>query len=120
MTTNTILASGGPYSQLSSNTTAVQNIPDVNVDGNGCYRFTINDSYGDGICCSYGNGSYSVSYDGVVMGSGGQSFTQNIHFLNPTSSACPNDEIALSSVDVYGYQVLNRDSRLRERWSTMV
>ncbi|CAA6810555.1 MAG: Unknown protein, partial [uncultured Aureispira sp.] len=26
----------------------------------GCYDFTINDSYGDGICCSYGNGSYSL------------------------------------------------------------
>ena len=24
--------------------------------------FVINDTYGDGICCSYGNGSYSVTY----------------------------------------------------------
>jgi len=24
------------------------------------YTFTINDSYGDGICCSYGNGSYTL------------------------------------------------------------
>jgi hypothetical protein len=23
-----------------------------------CYTFTITDSYGDGICCTYGNGSY--------------------------------------------------------------
>lgn len=113
LATNTTLASGGPYSQLSSNGTAVQNIPDINVDGNGCYRFTIYDSYGDGICCSYGNGSYSVSYDGTVMGSGGASFSENIHFLNPTSSACPNNEIALASVDVYGYQVLNQGFQVK-------
>lgn len=113
LSTNTTLATGGPYSQLSSNTTAVQNIPDINVDGNGCYSFTIYDSYGDGICCSYGNGSYSVSYDGVVMGSGGANFSENIHFLNATSSACPNDEIAISSVDVYSYQVLNQPFQVK-------
>jgi len=31
-------------------------------DKNSCYRFTILDSYGDGICCDYGNGSYKVTY----------------------------------------------------------
>jgi len=35
------------------------------------YRFEILDGYGDGICCSYGNGSYSVTYDGKVEASGG-------------------------------------------------
>ena len=34
----------------------------------GCYRFTITDSYGDGIL---GEGYYKVSVDGVVIGSGG-------------------------------------------------
>lgn len=108
MSTNTTLASGGPYSNLSASGTTQQNIPDINVDGTGCYRFTIYDSYGDGICCSYGSGSYSVSYDGTVMGSGGANFAENTHFLNATSSSCPNDEITLSSIDVNGYQVLNQ------------
>ena len=36
-----------------------------------CYDFIIYDTYGDGICCSYGNGSYSVSYNGNVVASGG-------------------------------------------------
>ena len=31
-----------------------------------CYSFVISDTYGDGICCSYGNGSYSVTYNGTV------------------------------------------------------
>lgn len=37
-----------------------------------CMIFTIYDSYGDGICCAYGNGSYTVMLDGVMVGSGGQ------------------------------------------------
>ena len=36
-----------------------------------CYTFTIFDSFGDGICCSYGNGSYSVTYGGAIVASGG-------------------------------------------------
>src|SRR5690606_32011495 len=30
----------------------------------GDYAFTISDSYGDGICCSHGNGSYRLSVNG--------------------------------------------------------
>ena len=38
----------------------------------GCYDFTIYDSYGDGLCCTYGNGSYHlVNNDGDVLASGG-------------------------------------------------
>ncbi|KAL7455257.1 hypothetical protein ACHAWC_007593, partial [Mediolabrus comicus] len=37
----------------------------------GKYVFTITDSYGDGICCGYGSGSYSVIYGGVTVASGG-------------------------------------------------
>ncbi len=39
------------------------------LDGN--YDFTINDSYGDGICCDFGNGSYQVIVGGEVIKSGG-------------------------------------------------
>ena len=41
-------------------------VPDTN-----CYTFTILDSYGDGLCCLWGSGSYDVSYDGVNVASGG-------------------------------------------------
>ena len=33
----------------------------VCVPTSNCYSFTIFDSWGDGICCFYGNGSYNVS-----------------------------------------------------------
>mmetsp|Transcript_22689 Transcript_22689/g.47797 ORF Transcript_22689/g.47797 Transcript_22689/m.47797 type:complete len:760 (-) Transcript_22689:153-2432(-) len=37
----------------------------------GKYIFTINDSYGDGICCSYGTGSYKVLYGNTEVAQGG-------------------------------------------------
>ena len=38
----------------------------------GCYNLTINDSFGDGICCSYGSGGYTITDgSGNVLGSGG-------------------------------------------------
>lgn len=56
-----VIASGGPWSNLGASGTTVR--PTVNVNGlspNTCYKFTIYDSYGDGICCAYGNGVYTV------------------------------------------------------------
>ncbi len=37
-----------------------------------CYEFTINDSFGDGICCTFGEGSYSVNVGGAVVATGGE------------------------------------------------
>lgn len=37
----------------------------------GDYTFTIYDQYGDGMCCSYGNGAYTLSSDAGVIFSGG-------------------------------------------------
>jgi hypothetical protein len=42
------------------------------VANNLCLKFTIFDSYGDGICCAYGNGAYTVTYGGTLVASGGQ------------------------------------------------
>ena len=39
---------------------------DIYIDDNICYQFTILDSYGDGICCSQGNGSYTISYNNII------------------------------------------------------
>jgi len=37
----------------------------------GQYQFVINDAYGDGICCGYGNGSYKVLYGATEVLTGG-------------------------------------------------
>ncbi|MDF1696117.1 MAG: zinc-dependent metalloprotease [Saprospiraceae bacterium] len=61
----TTLYSGGPYSSAGSTVTVDFCLVD------GCYDFTINDSYGDGICCGYGQGSYDISIGGQSVASGG-------------------------------------------------
>ena len=45
----------------------------------GCYTFTMYDTYGDGMCCQYGNGSFSLSKDddGTELASGGL-FTDSV------------------------------------------
>lgn len=54
-----------------------------------CLIFTINDSFGDGICCAYGNGSYTVKLDGVTVGTGGNYTTQDqLTFNCPPGSTC--------------------------------
>jgi hypothetical protein len=59
-------ASGGPYG--STGTTYIE----VACLNDGCYDFNIFDSYGDGICCAYGTGSYSLEDgSGNVLASGG-------------------------------------------------
>jgi len=64
-----VIASGGPY--VDPNTL---HATDVCVDSGGCYDFIIYDSYGDGLCCAYGDGYYKVRYEGVLAGSGGEFF----------------------------------------------
>ena len=36
-----------------------------------CYSFFIYDTYADGICCDFGQGSFTVLYDNVVVATGG-------------------------------------------------
>ena len=62
------VASGGTYgSQADGSTLTISQCL-----AGGCYDFTITDAYGDGICCSYGNGSYSIAANGSTLISGGQ------------------------------------------------
>ena len=60
------MASGGPYG---SDLTLY--VHEVCVTFAGCYTFTIYDSYGDGICCYYGQGHYEVYFEDELVGSGG-------------------------------------------------
>ncbi len=64
-----VVYSGGTYGSEPDGSTKVINMC---ID-TGCYTFTMKDAYGDGMCCSYGNGSYSFTKDsdGTVLASGG-------------------------------------------------
>jgi hypothetical protein len=64
-----VLYTGGPYSDDIDGTEVV-------VDWcleSGCYIFEISDSYGDGLCCEYGEGGWEIlDPDGNTVGSGGE------------------------------------------------
>lgn len=63
----TVASNGTSYSGMTG-ATVVENIclPD------GCYDLVVNDSHGDGMCCGYGDGSYSLATEtGTILASGG-------------------------------------------------
>jgi thiol-disulfide isomerase/thioredoxin len=62
------VSSGGPFSSANTQQANVN----ATLPANDCYTFEIYDSFGDGICCSYGNGNYSFeTQSGTVIASGG-------------------------------------------------
>jgi len=73
--TGTVVMTGGPYSETSttySSTVCVEN---------GCYDLTINDAYGDGICCTWGTGNYAITSQGATLISGGDfGSTETVNF----------------------------------------
>jgi len=62
-----LIANGGTYGNIPDGSTITEIICLVD----DCYTFTISDSFGDGICCSFGNGSYTLSDGSTVLASGG-------------------------------------------------
>ncbi len=71
------------------------------------YTFTINDSYGDGICCAYGSGSYSLVAGSTTIKTGGSfGASEATTFCTENSTGgggtnpCPT--IDLAAVGSYG------------------
>jgi hypothetical protein len=62
---------GGVYDDLDETSLSISFcIPD------GDYTFVINDAFGDGMCCDYGNGGYSlITFAGATLASGGEAFS---------------------------------------------
>lgn len=65
-TTPTLIASGSGYDDLDD-----QSIQQRLCIDNGDFGFVIYDAYGDGMCCSFGQGSYSLTVNGEVIHQGG-------------------------------------------------
>lgn len=51
------------------------------VEANGCYEVVFEDSFGDGLCCTYGNGSFEVVTDGQTVLSSSREFTRESVFF---------------------------------------
>ncbi|WP_419148133.1 endonuclease [Pseudoalteromonas 'SMAR'] len=82
---NTVVASGSGYN---NNSTVNESL--CLADGD--YTFTIYDSYGDGICCSYGNGEYSLTASGNTLASGGEFSATESHTFQLGSSTPPSGD----------------------------
>ena len=67
---NTTVFNGGTYPNEPDGSTS--SFSQCLADG--CYTFTMSDSYGDGLCCSYGTGSYTVSDESDNILASGASF----------------------------------------------
>jgi hypothetical protein len=51
---------GGPFTDQGAVGEFPQTDVTVTLPASDCYRFIMSDSYGDGMCCQYGNGSYQI------------------------------------------------------------
>jgi hypothetical protein len=71
---STVVASGGPYEDNAEGEvmTSAFCLPD------GCYVLTVLDSYDDGMCCQYGEGSYELVGAGDVLVNGDGQFESSI------------------------------------------
>ncbi len=99
---STVLASGGTYGSQPDGSTVVETacLPD------GCYDFVIIDSYGDGICCAYGSGSYTLTDAGgstlASGGSFGSSESTNFCVGSGGGSSCPAIDFNSYTINAYG------------------
>ena len=93
-----VVLSGGPYSDggtLHADTLCFASEEEP------CIQFEIFDSYGDGICCGYGEGVYNVSLDGQTVASGGDYGSSGGALFACAPGETCNDAIPLTSAD-YG------------------
>ncbi|MEM8906221.1 MAG: glycoside hydrolase family 9 protein [Bacteroidota bacterium] len=65
-----VLFAGGPYPEVADGST----LTEVFCLPAACYTFSIFDSYGDGICCDHGNGSYTLSDEANNILASGSAF----------------------------------------------
>ncbi|WP_046745733.1 S8 family serine peptidase [Kordia zhangzhouensis] len=96
-----VVASGGTYGSQADGSTL--NIA-VGCLDDGCYDFTITDTYGDGICCTYGNGSFTLTNNdtGATLASGGSftsSDTTNFCLTATTNATTDDIRYATTAID---------------------
>ena len=75
----------------------------MTLSSTGCYEFTINDSYGDGINAGYGAGMYNLktSTGATVFSSNGVYGSSQEKPYEITSLAVGVEEIAINNLNIY-------------------
>ncbi|PCJ81966.1 MAG: hypothetical protein COA49_03100 [Bacteroidetes bacterium] len=97
--TTGVILSGGSYT--GNNTTYTASVCILASTTPSCLQFIINDSYGDGICCAFGNGAFTILVDGVEVATGGNFASQDVVMFDCAPGTTCNDAVALTSAD-YG------------------
>ncbi len=84
---NSVVASGGTYADKADGSTVTV----TECLAPGTYKFTIYDSANDGLCCSYGNGSYTVSVGGQSANGASFGSSESVDITINGSSRTEND-----------------------------
>lgn len=101
----TTIASGGPYSDSSSLPALfTQNITVTNGQ---CYTFTINDDYGDGICCDYGTGYYNLKTTDNTEITSGAEFTSSESKNFAINTSLGINDTKVNQISIYPNPVKN-------------
>ena len=107
----TTMASGGPYANTNPNMGPLIS-EDIILNAADCYSFTMHDAFGDGLCCTYGNGSVTLTDPlgatvitggqyGSTLGSGWESLVVSVAGdLNGSVSVYPNPSTGVFNVDM--------------------
>ncbi len=93
----TVLYSGGPYPNQ-QNPELITLTFDLSEED--CYTFTINDDFGDGICCTYGNGYYRLELPDQTI------INQNSNFGDLAT-------YTFSNINTMSVDTVNLDSKIR-------
>ena len=95
-----VLYSGGPYNGTTDDNTTFQESFDVSAVE--CYTFEIFDSEGDGICCGFGNGFYSLRTDDSLIYAGSGNFgTSEATQMRIVTTLAVNDEYLEKNISVF-------------------
>lgn len=94
----TVLYSGGPYGFMQQETINTT----FTIPADGCYIFGIYDEAGDGICCDYGEGSFSlITTGGTVIAEGVEYGAEYVAKFRMEEGLSVNNNALKNAVTVY-------------------
>ncbi|MDX5585260.1 MAG: secretion system protein Por, partial [Aureibaculum sp.] len=95
-----VISEGGPYSNPADINTIFQESFNVSLDE--CYTFEINDTAGDGICCGFGNGSYSLKTDDdtSIIEGGNYGSSESVQ-MSSVNTLAVNDEFLEQNISIF-------------------
>ena len=90
-----VIASGSGYGNNTLYTTNAYIYP------NECYTFTINDAWGDGMCCTYGEGYYQVKSGSTIILEGGEFGTVEVKSFKTTDNVTGVNDNDFENVEIF-------------------